>query len=467
MSLGVGWAFTQNSHAIPAAPGGQPSIMVPGPRWRAPTLGSEVADSAADGGRRYNRLRRRRIFVLAVVALVVVAVAGALLLATAIKSPAQQAAETKAPAQTQLTVPVQKTVLSTTVLAQAVVGPPREVSPSSIGGGGGSASQDIQQIVTKIYRTSGSYVGQGMVILEVAGQPFFVLQGTVPAYRNLEPGESGEDVSELQEDLGSLGYGLGSDTLGDFGPGTSAAVDAYYQAIGYTAPQVSQAPKADRGAMIPLGQYSFVPRLPAKIVKLDLTVGQSAQGGGLILALGSPVIEGQLSPSSAGLVRPGMKVTITEPGTGRTVRGRVTSVAHSTATTASISGGLYVAMGVQPDRALPLSLVGQDVSVTIATAHSSGPVLAVPEAAVFAGADGRTYVTKVSGAGHVRVPVRVGLTGSGLLQVRADHAGTLTAGDQVIIGENYAASTPAGKVAVSHGGPNGKNFVVTPAGGGG
>ncbi len=55
--------------------------------------------------------------------------------------------------------------------------------------------------MTRILRHSGSIVGQGSVLLEVAGQPFFVLQGTVPAYRNLEPGETGLDVTELQDDL--------------------------------------------------------------------------------------------------------------------------------------------------------------------------------------------------------------------------------------------------------------------------
>jgi hypothetical protein len=425
-----------------------------------------VVDSAAGGGRRSNRLRRRRTFVLVLVVLIVAAGAGALLLATAIKSPAQQAAQTRAPAATALTVTVRKTVLRSSVLAQAVVGAPREVSPSVIGGGG-AAGQGVQQIVTRVWHGRGSYVGQGQVVLEVAGQPFFVLQGAVPAYRNLEPGESGADVTQLQEDLGELGYGLGADTLGDFGPGTAAAVDAYYQAIGYTAPQVSQGPKADRGAMIPLGQYTFVPRLPARIVKLGMTVGQAAKGGGLVLALGSPTVGGQLSPSSAGLVRPGMKVTITEPGNGVTVAGRVTSVARSTATTKSVSGGLYVAMGIRPDRPLPLSLVGQDVSVTIATARSRGPVLAVPEAAVFAGADGATYVTKVAGARRVRVPVRVGLTGNGLLQVTPAGGGGLAAGDQVLIGANYAGSTPVRKAAVSRGGGSGGGIVqFTPVSGG-
>jgi hypothetical protein len=297
--------------------------------------------------------------------------------------------------------------------------------------------------VTRIFHRKGSFVSNGTVILEVAGQPFFLLQGSVPAYRNLQPGESGQDVVQLQNDLGAMGYSIGGDTSGDFGPGTAAAVSAYYQAIGYKAPTVAAGPRGGKAAFIPFGEYTFVPRLPARILKLGATVGKTI-GGGMTLALGHPSIRGQLNPSQAKLVRPGMAVTITEPGNGATIGGRVSSVSQSTASTASISGGLYVAMGVRPDRPLPMSLVGQDVSLTITSARSAGPVLAVPEAAVFAGADGGTYVTKLAGATRVKVAVRVGMSGNGLLQVTPRQPGALAAGDRVLIGVNYAGGGNAG-----------------------
>jgi peptidoglycan hydrolase-like protein with peptidoglycan-binding domain len=399
--------------------------------------------TAVDAAHGYDRLRRRRIILLAAVAFVVVAGATALLLASQIQSPAEQAAQTRPPALTELTVPVQRTVLTTTVLGEAVVGPPTEFSPSAIGGSGGgaaAASENVQPIVTRIFRHSGSTVGQGTVLLEVAGQPFFVLQGTVPAYRNLEPGETGPDVTQLQDDLQSLGYSTGTDASGSFGPGTSAAVDAFYKGIGYTPEQVTGAPKADRGPVVPLGQYTFVPQLPARIVTLSATVGQSISAGALTLAIGNPTVSGQLNPSDATLVRPGMTVTITEPGSGITIPGRITSVSHVTASRASVSGGLYVRVGIRPDRPLPISLVGQDLSLTIAAARSHGAVLAVPEAAIFASADGRTYVSKLVGTTAVRVPVQVGTSGGGLLQVTPLQPGALTAGDQVITGENYVTA---------------------------
>jgi peptidoglycan hydrolase-like protein with peptidoglycan-binding domain len=427
-------------------PGRQgPEVLPSVGEWK-----TETVDSVAPEDRGGSRLRRRRLIVLVIVAAVVVATGGGLVLATQIKSPAQQAAETRPPPLTELSASVQRTVLTTTVLGQAVVSAPREFSVSTAGGGdagggggGSSAGQDVQQIVTRVFQRKGSYVGQGSVLFEVAGQPFFLLQGTVPAYRNLQPGETGQDVVQLQNDLQAMGYSVGGDTSGDFGPGTAAAVSAYYKAIGYQAAQVTTGPRGTRGAFVPLGEYAFVPQLPARVVKLGATVGK-APSGSMTLALGHPGLAGQLNPSEARLVRPGMPVTITEPGGGPTIGGRVTSVSNSTASKASISGGLYVAIGVRPDRQLPMSLVGQDVSLTVASARSAGPVLAVPEAAVFAGADGGTYVTKLVGAARIKVAVRVGMSGSGLLQVTPLSSGALSAGDRVAIGVNYSAGGTAG-----------------------
>ncbi|HUB41747.1 MAG TPA: hypothetical protein VMA72_23115 [Streptosporangiaceae bacterium] len=400
-------------------------------------------DTTVDEAPAYDRLRRRRTILIAVIALVVLASAGALLLTSHIKSPAEEAAQTRPPALTELTEPVQKTVLTTTVLAQAVVQPPKEVSPTAIGGSGGDAAagnQNVQPIVTRVFRRSGSTVGEGSVLLEVAGQPFFVLQGTVPAYRNLEPGETGPDVVQLQDDMQSLGYSIGADASGFFGHGTSAAVTAYYKGIGYTPQEITVGPKADRGPVVPLGEYTFVPRLPARIVKLNAAVGQSVSASALTLAIGNPTISGQINPSYASVVRPGMKVTITEPGGGTRIGGRITSVSHGVANKASVSGGLYVRVGVRPDRPLPVSLVGQDLSLVITAARSHRPVLAVPEAAIFASANGETYVSKLVGTTTVKVPVRVGTSGDGLLQVIPVQAGALAAGDRVITGENYATA---------------------------
>jgi hypothetical protein len=237
-----------------------------------------------------------------------------------------------------------------------------------------------------------------------------------------------------------------------YGAGTSSAVAAYYQAIGYTAPPAPAAAGAKRspGVMVPLSSVMFIPRFPARVVKLGAPVGQVASGSLLTVSMGTPSIHGQLNPGNATLVRPGMRVVITNPVTQQTIAGSVKSVGSTPTSTGSIIGGLYVPMKITPGQPLPESMVGQNVNLAINAAGSDGPVLAVPEAAVFAHADGKIYVAKVTGKNsQVDVPVRVWITGDGLVQVTPTGRVTLKAGDLVVTGQNYVATVPGG----ARGGP--------------
>jgi hypothetical protein len=399
--------------------------------------------------------------VLAIVIVALIAAIGGLLISTSIKSPADLASQSQPPGLTQLTAPVQRQVISTTVLAQGKVSKPTQVSgPAASGGGGGSSG--AQPIVTRIFLHPGADVTPGSVILEIAGRPVFVFAGVIPAYRNLVPGETGEDVAELQLGLEELGLGVGDDTSGIYGPGTAAAVAAFYQNIGYSAPTISTGRKADRGAMMPLSEFMFIPRFPAHVASLGAKVGGTASGKLVTLSMGNPAVAGQLNPNDRGLVRPGVKVKITDTVTGKSFHGRMTSLSSRTGTKGSISGGIFLPMRIRPSRPLPTSLIGQNVTLTITAAHSSGPVLAVPEAAVFASVNGSTYVIKVTGAhSQVRVPVRTGLTGDGLVEITPVSGGTLAPGDAVLTGENYVR--PGAGVRLG-GGNSRRKFRVVPSG---
>jgi membrane fusion protein, multidrug efflux system len=396
----------------------------------------------------YGRLRRRRIILLVVIGLAVIAAIGGLLISTTIKSPAQQAAETKAPGLTRLTVPVQYTVIRNTVQADGLISKPPQISSLSSGGGGGAGGGNAQNVVTKIFHPQGSFVSPGNVILEVAGRPFFVFQGTVPAYRDMAPGESGSDIAQLQAGLEALGFGIGGDASGVYGPGTGAAVAAFYQSVGYKAPPAPPGTKGHHGVEVPLSEIMFVPRFPARVIKLGGGVGSVVSGSLMTLSLGSPSVKGQLNPAFASLVRPGMKVTITAQGSPAVVHGTIASVSKKPQTSKSISGGLYDAMHISLHRPLPPSMgPGQNVILSIRAAQSNGPMLAVPEAALFGGQDGKDYVSKVTGPNTAtRVQVTVVTEGDGLVGIRPESAGALKAGDQVVTGENYLTS-PTGRTA--------------------
>jgi peptidoglycan hydrolase-like protein with peptidoglycan-binding domain len=357
------------------------------------------------------------------------------LAATSIKSPAQLAAETAPPPLTRLSAPVTRQVITGTVQAPGRVRPPREVAELA-GPAGGLA------VVTRAILRRGATVRPGQVIVEVSGRPLFAFGGTVPAYRNLEAGDTGADVAQLQRGLAALGY-PSFGTAGTYGASTAAAVAAFYTKLGYTLPK-----GPDGEAMVPRAEIMFVPRFPARVVKVAGPAGQKASGPLATLAMGAPGVGAQLSPTDGALVKAGMPVVVTDPATGLARRGRIVSVSLRTSAAHSQSGGVYLPATVRTGRPLPLSMIGRPVSLSITAAHSDGPVLAVPEAAIFARADGRLYVTKLAGSGSgsgtgtgVQVPVRILVTGGGLVGVAPAGGGTLTAGDQVAISADYAPAT--------------------------
>jgi membrane fusion protein, multidrug efflux system len=429
-------------------------------------------DVAVDDNPGHGRLRRRRIILLAIAGLAVIAAIGGLLVSTTIKSPAQQAAETRSPGLTRLTAPVQRTVIKNTVQADGVVAKPARVSSLS-GGGGGGGPGNAQQVVTRVFRPVGATVEPGNVIIEVAGRPLFVLPGTVPAYRDMLPGETGSDIGQLQAGLLELGFSTGADESGVYGAGTAAAVEAFYHDLGYSAPMVAVGTKKHRQqeAEVPLSEVMFVPHFPARVVSLGGKVGAVASGSLVTLSMGSPGVKGQLNPALAALVRPGMRVRITTQGSSATAHGTITSVGKQTQTAKSISGGIYLPMQIRPDGALPPAFgPGQNVILSIKAGKTNGPMLAVPEAALFGGQDGKDYVSKVTGPGsETRVGVRVVTEGDGLVGISPLQAGTLTAGDRVVTGQNYLTN-PLGKAGVAPGkirsgnGGGGSIRIVSPGG---
>jgi multidrug efflux pump subunit AcrA (membrane-fusion protein) len=89
---------------------------------------------------------------------------------------------------------------------------------------------------------------------------------------------------------------------------------------------------------------------------------------------------------------------------------------------------------IRPAKSWSTRFAGQDVRITITAAATSGRVLAVPEAAMSSGADTRTTVTVVDGAGRQRtVQVEAGVSADGMVQVTPLHGG-LAAGDDVVVG---------------------------------
>jgi peptidoglycan hydrolase-like protein with peptidoglycan-binding domain len=438
-------------------------------------VGSPATESGPGGSgqraARGSRLSRRRGVLLGVGIGAALLAAGGLIGASFVKSPQQLAAQAAPPPATVTTVPVVSQVLTSSVQMRGVVYSSTQYdvyvsapSPSSSSPSSGSAASSPSAAgtstgavyISRLEVAARDTIRNGEQLAELDGQPLFVLAGPVPAWRDLTPGESGPDVTELQNALAALGYYDGGDTSGYFGPATQGAVAAYYQHLGYTPPSSGGVPAAD---------VVFVPSLPASLVAVNGAAGQQPGQPFLELAArGSLALTGELPPAYAGQVRPGLTVSVYDEVTGIHATGTVAGLgpatvtvpagtvvdvgsgaatASSAASASSASSGssgsssgapAFIPLAVRPSAPLAAALNGENVLVTVDTGRTEGPVLTVPVAAIITSASGTSYVTVVGAhSQQTDVPVTPGISENGYVQVTPAHPGTLAAGDRVVV----------------------------------
>ena len=432
-------------------------------------LGSPAKESGTsedDRGRsaRRSRLARRRNVLIGVGTGAGLLAVGGLIGASFVKSPAQLAADTAPPPPTVTTAQVVSQILTSSVQMRGVVYPATEYdvypsAPSSGGTGtGGSSSGSSPVYISKLDVAAGNTIKNGEQLAEIDGQPLFTLTGTVPAWRDLTPGESGPDVAELQKALAALGYYDGYDTPGYFGSATEYAVYLYYEHLGYTPPSSGGVPASD---------VVFVPSLPATVITVNGATGEQPGQPFLELAArGSLALTGELPPAYSAQVKAGLKVQIFDEVTGIHATGTVANLGTATTTvptgtivdigsssssssssssdssssssssSSSNSSGEtpFVPLTVRPTTALAAALNGENVLVTVDTGQTEGPVLTVPVAAIVATASGTSFVTVVGAHGkQTQVPVTPGISENGYVQVTPVTTGALKAGQNVVV----------------------------------
>ncbi|MEV0277389.1 peptidoglycan-binding protein [Streptomyces sp. NPDC050610] len=211
-------------------------------------------DAALAG--RFRKLLATRSGQLSVVVTAVALVgAGGWFAGSRMQSPADAAAAHRPPEAGPVTVAVERRSLTARVVAQGTVefassrgvtlaGPVG--SPDSGAGDAGGGGSVVQR-VTKA-PAAGAEVREGDVLMQVSGRPVLVLRGTVPMYRTLGPGASGEDVTQLQRALIRLGFNPGS-AKGTYGQSDAAAVSRWYKSKGYRAMEPTVADKQQLGTL--------------------------------------------------------------------------------------------------------------------------------------------------------------------------------------------------------------------------
>lgn len=392
-------------------------------------------------------LDKGRRTVLAVVLGAVLLTAAGVTAATWVKSPQQAIADAGPPPRDVLTAPVERRVLTDTVVTRGTVTAEQTVEITPAHGGDGS----VGPVVTRTFVRPGDRVEPGQVLLEVSGRPLFALPGEVPVYRDLRTGVAGDDVAQVQDALSEAGFPTGDDRPGEYGAGTAAAVAGFYRELGYP-------PVPDEGgtALLPAAELVFLTGFPARVDATTARVGTAPGAGALTLSAGELTVEGTLAAYEHGLVRAGQAVEIHSETTGDTVAATVTHLAGAGdggtgAGGAGTDGGEGAAAAgggpdgsghwfrVRPDAPLPAALAGRDVRVTIEAAATATEVLVVPVTAVSAAPDATTAVTVRHEDGRTeRVEVRTGTAGDGHLEVEPVGGARLAAGDRVVVGDRRA-----------------------------
>ena len=172
-----------------------------------------------------NRLLRLGLALL----LLIGAAAGGWYAASRTRTPAELAAEAEPPEPSLITAPVELLEISTSVLIRGDV---RFDEPETILSSG-TALEGVSPVVTMVPDV-GTEFSEGQVLYEVSGRPTFVFQGELPLFRDLRPGDEGQDVEQFQGALARTGFDPGP-IDGVYGTETQRAVDALYAASGYEA----------------------------------------------------------------------------------------------------------------------------------------------------------------------------------------------------------------------------------------
>ena len=230
--------------------------------------------------------------------------------------------------------------------------------------------------------SAGQVIRQGHALYRTGnGSPAVLLYGSVPDWRSLGAGVTGEDVSQLNHDLVALGDANSADisALGwdYFSWETVAGVEKLQSALGVSAPSGS----------LPLGAVVFEPQA-LRVSRVTGSLGGSANGPVLAATSDRHVVTVSLDVSQQSQVKAGDRVTVTLPD-GTATPGAVSSV--GTVATRSGSGGeATTTIPVQVRLADPQAAGALDqapVTVNITTAAARG-ALVVPVTALVAQSTG-------------------------------------------------------------------------------
>jgi hypothetical protein len=289
------------------------------------------------------------------------------------------------------TAPVTKTTLTQTQRVTGTLGYGNPVPVSARGRG-----------TLTWLPAAGTTVQRGQPLYRVDNVPVPLWYGSLPLYRALQPGTTGADVREVEENLAALGYG--GFTVDDrYTDNTASAVRRWQHDQG----------AAENGTVDPAALAVAPGAVRVGTVRAGL--GDPASGQVLTYTATTRVVSVALDVAKQDLAKQGTSATVTLPD-NRSVAGSVASV--GTVATAGQQGApatVDVVVTVTDQAALG-TLDQAPVDVTLVAAKAEN-VLTVPVAALVALAEGGYGVQVVTGTTTRYVHVQTGMFANSRVEI--------------------------------------------------
>ena len=268
----------------------------------------------------------------------------------------------------------------------------------------------------------------GDVLYRVDDDPV-LLCGTVPAYRDLDIGDQGSDVRQLNRNLHELGYD--ADAGVEIDPGDNEFTWKTEEAL----EELQHDKGGDETGELDVDDAVFLPR-SARIAKVTGELGGVARPGGQVAQATSDTLEVQvaLAAFQQGEVKKGDRAQITLPG-NTSVTGtvdRLGRVAQAPAGPNADAGDATIPAYIRlddPEKARGLDRAPVQVEITT---KGVGSALSVPVTALVGKSGGGFAVEVVRDGGRRElVAVELGLfdTSDGRVEVEGD----LSEGDHVVV----------------------------------
>jgi hypothetical protein len=252
----------------------------------------------------------------------------------------------------------------------------------------------------------GAVISRGRPVYKADNRPVSLFYGGLPLFRQLRPGDTGDDVTEVERNLAALGY-------------TAITVDKTYTAATATAVRHW---RRNLG-LTPTGVFdpADVVRAPAalRVTALPAHLGDPARGPVLAYTGTTRMVHIALDVALQGLVKRGVTATVTLPD-GRTVNGKVASIGTVATAGETPTDPATIAVTVSLTDQAALGSLDQAPVVVRVVSASVKDALTVPVAALVALSEGGYGVQVVTGSNSRYVPVHLGMFANGRVQITGE-----------------------------------------------